>query len=450
MPSFFNLFAIVLLTAPLIFSQTVQDIVDSAGNSKSGIILLPSKTFNGRDDPANCNVQVNSSHALNGIVTISGSGESTTIDCSGTGMRCLSATGVSVIIRNVKFIGNRAMFPQPEIPAAPASHESNDSSDEVLQATRSGATTRAATDTDTVLPTNLDRASSVRDDQAASSMGILPTPFSSNFFRMHPLLSSASPGASVSSDSAATTAADPVAPFAGGCILIYNVSSIIIQDSSFLNCASTAVGGSVAILLATSVQVARCTFTDSLVNVVNSSYLSLNLDNIMIKRRLSRLPGAIKLPGGAGYGGSLFVLSTSSPAASIVITRCSFLRSQVLAVSKSAYDFSLEPGNSGSFLQGGAIAAFPPIVNKSSASSTGYSVSITESSFAQCLVLNTASTVPLDNFDVVMGGAISIIDSFPSFDFNSTDAQNFTGFEFYPLRSRVSLQEVTFSGMFRI
>ena len=94
--------SILLLLAPLFSSQTVQSIADNAATGRTGVILLLSKTYSGRDDRANCDVQVNTSHASSGLVTISGADQSTTIDCSGTGLRCFSVTDVSVIIKFVK------------------------------------------------------------------------------------------------------------------------------------------------------------------------------------------------------------------------------------------------------------------------------------------------------------------------------------------------------------
>ena len=427
----------MLLALPLACSQTVQGIADNAAVSKTGLILLPSKAFNGRDDPANCNVQINISHASNGLVTVSGVDQSTTIDCSGTGLRCFSVTGVSVIIQNVKFIGNRAMFPQPDIPAAPSSYESAvPSSDEAFE--RAHSTARTVFDTE--LPNGIDRAS-FKSDNSMASHDDRHDPLSSSLFGMKaflPRASGASPGAG---------AADPVVPLAGGCILIYKSDKVIIQDASFSNCASSAVGGSVAILSVTTVQVLRSTLTDSLVNVVNSSYLSQGLDKKILNEQLSKIPGVVKLPGGVGYGGSLFVVPTYSSGVSIVIKRCTFRRSQVLAVSKNMYDFSYDPLNAGSFLQGGAIAAFPPVVNQSASNSTGYNLAILESSFTQCVVLNSAVIVPFGEYDVVMGGAISFTDTYPHFSSNNskdpTDAS-----DVYPFRSHITLQDVSFSSEF--
>ena len=435
--------SILLLLAPLFSSQTVQSIADNAATGRTGVILLLSKTYSGRDDRANCDVQVNTSHASSGLVTISGADQSTTIDCSGTGLRCFSVTDVSVIIKFVKFVGNRAMFPQPTVPVAPTSHTASAaSSDDVLRPTARAATTPTP---DESFSQNRDRASFV-SNSPASSRDILPTRLSGDLFGMHSFIPLESPAASVRSTSATVGAVQLPVPLAGGCILIQNGSSASIQDSSFSYCASSAVGGSIAIIFVTSVQVVRSTFTDSLVNVVNSSYLSQVVDNRMLRKRLSELTGMVKLPGGIGYGGALFVLPTYALGVSIIIKGCSFLRSQVLAVAGD-YDFLFERvniSNMGVFMQGGAFAIFPPVVNKSSASDTGYTISITESSFTQCLVLNNAAAVPMNNFDVVMGGAISVVDMIPR---NETDNAP-VAIDFYPALSRVILEEVTFSGAF--
>jgi hypothetical protein len=107
------------------------------------------------------------------------------------------------------------------------------------------------------------------------------------------------------------------------------------------------------------------------------------------------------------------------------------------------YDFflALSRGDPmGVFLQGGALAVFPPIVNKSSASDLGYLLMISKSTFTQCVVLCSSSGVSISGFDVAAGGAISIIDAAPD---SATIDDGFT----LP-RSRYILQDVFFSSMF--
>jgi hypothetical protein len=416
-------FTILLLAAPLVFSApTVQNLIDQA--APSGSVSLPAQTFSG---VSNCNSQVNASHTASGTVTITGSA-STTIDCSGTGLTCLSVSGVSVVIQNVKFIGNRALFPQPSIPVVPTAQDHNvhassaaDAPPEPHQHTQ-GFSSRA------------DRA---RDEPHAPP-DILSSRFSqlSSLFPLHPILQQqlptpASTKQSFSSQTYSAGAA-PSVPLSGGCLHIFNSTVVTIQSNSFSNCASAAFGGSVAIFNVITVRIIACSFTDSLVNVVNVSQLD---DPSFQAKRLSSVFDSTG--GGVGYGGAVFVAPKFSSGVSLSVSGCVFLRCQVVATSNN-YDFSDFINKSqGVFLQGGAFAAFLPIVNKSRTDDPGYLLSITSSSFSQCLVLFSSNRLSQVGYDIACGGAISVFDDHPRGGVPN-------GFLLPP--SRVVLQDLTFSG----
>lgn len=182
-------------------------------------------------------------------------------------------------------------------------------------------------------------------------------------------------------------------------------------------------------------EIARSTFSDSLVHVANASLLTQDVDPISLRFQLSSFL-AVKLSGGLGYGGSVFVAPLYELAASVSISSSTFLRSQVLASSNN-YDFLVNSNiyENGMFLQGGALALLLPVQQKSIPSSSGYVVAITNSSFSQCLVLSTSEVIASSKFDIVMGGAISIFD----FVYIQT---------IFPAPSRVILQGLVFSGTF--
>ena len=186
-------------------------------------------------------------------------------------------------------------------------------------------------------------------------------------------------------------------------------------------------------------EIARSTFSDSLVHVANASLLTQDVDPISLRFQLSSFL-AVKLSGGLGYGGSVFVAPLYELAASVSISSSNFLRSQVLASSNN-YDFLVNSdiSENGMFLQGGALALLLPVQQKSIPSSSGYVVAITNSSFSQCLVLSTSEVIASSKFDIVMGGAISIFDFVPNIFFNQTS---------FPAPSRVILQGLVFSGTF--
>ena len=232
-------------------------------------------------------------------------------------------------------------------------------------------------------------------------------------------------------------------PLAGGCVFIHNAANAVIQDSSFSNCASTAVGGSVAMIFVTTALILRSTFSDSLVHVVNSSFLSQPVDRIVFQRTLAQIQGVIKLPGGIGYGGAVLIIANYSSGVSISVSGCTFVRCQVLAMSDD-YDFLTTLNNSGIFLQGGAIAAFLPIVYKSGAADPGYVFSVSQSTFTQCILFCSSIRVPVANFDVAVGGAISVFDLIPD-----PIPQNVVVDRSFVLPpSRVILQDITLSGTF--
>ena len=216
-----------------------------------------------------------------------------------------------------------------------------------------------------------------------------------------------------------------------------------IQGSFFSNCASAAIGGSVAILNVLTVQITGCTFTDSLVNVVNASQL-VN-PSFQAEKDASLF---FSTGGGIGYGGAVFVAPKYASGVSMSISGCVFLRCQVLATANN-YDFSdsiylnlTYPPVSyegGAFLQGGAFAAGLPLHNKSSAADPGYMLSIAQTSFTQCMVLFSSNRLSRVQFDVTTGGAISVFDALPphlGLDYNA----------FILPPSRVVLQDLTFSG----
>ena len=207
-----------------------------------------------------------------------------------------------------------------------------------------------------------------------------------------------------------------------------------IQDSFFSNCASAAIGGSVAILNVLTVQITGCTFTDSLVNVVNASQL-VN-PSFQSEKDASLF---FSTGGGIGYGGAVFVAPKYASGVSMSISSCVFLRCQVLATANN-YDFLDSTGiEGGAFLQGGAFAAGLPLHNKSSAADPGYMLSIAQTSFTQCMVLFSSNRLSRVSFDVTTGGAISVFDALPphlGLDYNA----------FILPPSRVVLQDLTFSG----
>jgi len=194
---------------------------------------------------------------------------------------------------------------------------------------------------------------------------------------------------SLSSRASSTVAALNI-PVAGGCILIFNFSSATVQDCSFSKCASSAVGGSVAMFLVTSAQFLRSKFIDSIVNVQNSAAdIESDPDQIIQK---------------ATSSGSVFT-SIGNPAMqrepSVTEAHCSFRPKKSSGILISISDgeflrcavltkFDIEAEN---FLQGGAVAAFLPFVNKSSATDQGYLLSITKSSFSQCAILHSSTTL---------------------------------------------------------
>ena len=142
--------------------------------------------------------------------------------------------------------------------------------------------------------------------------------------------------------------------------------------------------------------------------------------------------------GGVGYGGAVFVAPRFISGVSLSISDCVFLRCQVVATSNS-YDFSdFINASQAVFLQGGAFAAFLPIVNKSRTDDPGYLLSITSSSFSQCLVLFSSNRLSKVGYDVVCGGAISALDDLPT-------RESVPNRFLLPL-SRVVLQDLTFSG----
>jgi hypothetical protein len=400
--SFSRVVVVVLLlfTPPLIAAQSVQSFVDGA---QAGSISLPARTFRGKDDPANCNVQINSSHAFSGVVTIEGAMNlSTTIDCSATGMRCLAVSGVSVIIRRINFIGNRAMFPYPSVPAAPASP-----SDAAAPPQHLGAPPPLSGQQ---LPANhplaatgipLSRVPDIRSSFGPSaSAGFAPPAFARR-----------GGAVAVTRDSAVAAVPDSGSvPLAGGCILIVNATSAALHDCLFSRCASAAVGGSVAALYVVGLEITRSTFSDSLVQVTNASRLAQDVDAALSIPRLSSFL-YVKVPGGLGYGGSVVFVPQFELGVSVSISGSTFTRSQVVASSNN-YDFFVngDVSENGLFLQGGAIALFLPVQQKFLSSSSGYAVAITNSSFSQCLVLCTSEVIAAANFDIAMGGAISIFD----------------------------------------
>jgi cephalosporin hydroxylase len=235
-------------------------------------------------------------------------------------------------------------------------------------------------------------------------------------------------------------------PLAGGCVFIHNAANAVIQDSSFSNCASSAVGGSVAMIFVTAALILRSTFSDSLVHVVNSSFLSQPVDRIVFQRTLAQIQGQIKLPGGIGYGGAVLIIASYSSGVSLSVSGCTFVRCQVLALSDD-YDFfnSFNSNRSGIFLQGGAVAAFLPIVNKSSAADPGYVLTVSKSTFTQCILFCSSMLLPTVNFDVAVGGAISVFDSIPTDPFPENVRVD-RSFVIPP--SRVVLQDITLSGTF--
>jgi hypothetical protein len=410
-----TLWPILLLSAPLAcYSETVQNFIDKA--APIGSISLPSLTFSGT---ANCGSKINSSHATNGFVSITGSA-STTIDCSGTGLRCLYISDVSVVIQKVTFVGNREMFPQTIIPVAPTS--------------RPHAHTASH-----------DRSSPVSEFEREFASGAQrgrgdPTVPPDKIFNLHshlnsvfpPLRTSQQPSGdttqSFSSRVSSTVAAQNI-PVAGGCILIFNSSSVTVQDCSFSKCASSVVGGSVAMFLVTSAQLSRSKFIDSILNVQNSAAdIESDPDQIIEKASSS---GSVFAKIGTnptlGYGGALFISPKLVSGILISIGGCEFLRCAVLTKIDSEAE---------SFLQGGAFATFLPFVNKSSAFDQGYLLSITNSSFSQCAILHSSTTLR-NGLDVMSGGAVSVYEC-SSINYNTS---------FVLPRNRLILQNVKLSGM---
>lgn len=244
---------------------------------------------------------------------------------------------------------------------------------------------------------------------------------------------------------------EPPVPLAGGCVFVHDAANATIQDSSFSNCASSAVGGSIALIHVTTALILRTIFSDSLVHVVNSSFLSQPVDRTLFNRTIAEIPGVVRLPGGVGYGGAVLIIASYSSGVTISVSGCTFVRCQVLAMSDD-YDFFLRPfhvngSDSGLLLQGGAIAAFLPIVNKSGTADPGYMFSVSKSTFTQCILLCTSVRVPIANFDVAVGGAISVFDLVP----NNPFPQNISfDSSFILAPSRVVLQDITLSGKFAI
>lgn len=414
-----TLWPILLLSAPLAcYSETVQNFIDKA--APIGSISLPSLTFSGT---ANCGSKINSSHATNGFVSITGSA-STIIDCSGTGLRCLYISDVSVVIQKVTFVGNREMFPQTIIPVAPTS--------------RPHAHTASH-----------DRSSPVSEFEREFASGAQrgsgdPTVLPDKIFNLHshlnsvfpPLRTSQQPSGdtiqSFSSQVSSTVAAQNI-PVAGGCILIFNSSFATVQDCSFSKCASSVVGGSVAMFLVTSAQFSRSKFIDSILNVQNSAAdIESDPDQIIHKATssgsvFSTIGDITKKIPTLGYGGALFISPKEVSGILISISGCEFLRCAVLTKIDSEAE---------SFLQGGAFATFLPFVNKSSALDQGYLLSITNSSFSQCAILHSSTTLR-NGLDVMSGGAVSVFE-FSKVTYNAS---------FVLPRNRLILQNVKLSGM---
>jgi hypothetical protein len=234
------------------------------------------------------------------------------------------------------------------------------------------------------------------------------------------------------SSRASSTVAALNIPVAGGCILIFNSSSATMQDCSFSKCASSAVGGSVAMFLVTSAQFLRSKFIDSIVNVQNSAAdIESDPDQIIQKATSSGSVftsiGNPAMQRTLGYGGALFISPKEVSGILISISDGEFLRCAVLT------KFEIEAEN---FLQGGAVAAFLPFVNKSSAADKGYLVSITKSSFSQCTILHSSTTLR-NGLDVMSGGAVSVFE-YTSVTYNAS---------FVLPPNRLILQNVKLSGM---
>ena len=399
--------------------ETVQSIIDKAAG---GSVSLPSQTFSGSQ---NCSSRVNASHAVNGVVTITGS-SGTTIDCSGTGLRCLSIFDVSVIVQGIKFVGNRAQFPPSSIQAAPSP----------LPAHSPPFAAHASSEQ------NANREFSSNNGRASADPSSLPDVLFNRFSQLGSILplhrtfrqpDTPSQLFSPPAHAAASVAAAPYsAPVAGGCIVFFNTSAATLQDCDFSNCASSAVGGSVAMFLVATVRVARSQFTDSLVNVAdNATYVDHDPDQIIARAKsLGAVFEAINL-GRFGYGGALFIAPKRAAGISISISDCAFSRCRVSAVASgnSAYN--------GTILQGGAFSAFLPVVNKSGPLDTGYLLSITRTSFKQCVASHSVSLLSRGTPDVVAGGAISVFDV-------GIPAKN-ESFILPP--SRVIFQDMVLSGM---
>jgi hypothetical protein len=427
------LWPILLLTAPLACtSQTLLTVQSIIGTAPRGNIQLPSRTFSGA---ANCGSKVNSSHAQNNLVSITGSA-GTTIDCSGTGLRCLYIANVSVVITNVIFIGNREMFPPTIIPVAPtprahthsSSHDHSPPDSDFERGFASSAHRGSADST----------ASNKIFDYHSHPNSLFP-PIGTSYQPSGDTMQTFSAHAS-------SLAAVQNIPAAGGCILIFNSSSATVQDCSFSKCASSTVGGSAALFLVASAQFFRSKFIDSIVNVGNSAAdIQSDPDNIILKSQLSgSVFGTVGTTDGfnitqttLGYGGALFISPKEVSGILISISGCEFLRCAVLKGT------DVEPTQKSIWLQGGAVAASLPFMKKSDASDQGYLLSITKSSFTQCVILHSATTLR-NILDLMTGGAVSVFEIYDAFAKNDTQA-NDAGFVLPP--NRVILQDVNLSGI---
>jgi hypothetical protein len=332
---------------------------------------------------------------------------------------------VSVIVQGIKFVGNRAQFPPSSIQAALSP----------LPAHSPPFAAHASSEQ------NANREFSSNGRASAVPLDSLPDVLFNRFSQLGSILplhrtfrqpDTPSQLGSPPAHAAASAAAAPYgAPVAGGCIVFFNTSAVTLQDCSFSNCASSAVGGSVAMFLVATVRVARSQFTDSLVSVAdNATYVDSDPDHIIASAKsLGAVFEAINT-GRFGYGGALFIAPKRIAGISISISDCAYSRCRVSAVASgnSAYN--------GTLLQGGAFSAFLPVVNKSGPLDTGYLLSITRTSFKQCAVSHSVSLLSIRT-DVVAGGAISVFDV-------GIPAKN-ESFILPP--SRVIFQDIVLSGM---
>ena len=185
--------------------------------------------------------------------------------------------------------------------------------------------------------------------------------------------------------------------------------------------------------LVTTVQVVRSTFADSIVSVAdNSTDPSLDPEQFLLKSKiLGSVVGDFGPNPMIGWGGALFISPKKTSGVSISISDSVFSRCQVVATAGHNSTFF------GTLLQGGAVAAFLPAINRSSAMDPGYFFSITSTSFKQCAASFTSTLLPRVSAEVVSGGAISAYDVGP---LTKPDDS------FVLPRSRVVLQGVVFSG----